>query len=597
MENTYQRHDWAHGEVISEQLLDNIENGIEYLMENKHDAADFADVDDDHPIGEGNLIATERTLLSKADKTDTVLNTTFSRGRNASTIVGTGSFAFGEEVEASGQYSHAEGMYSIASGRGSHAESVGQATSFYAHAESAGIAAGNRSHAENNGYAKGEYSHAEGSGQAMGDYSHAEGYSTLAWGQGSHASGQYNTVDTYSSWPEWTSGTSYIIGDKVKVTVDNSKPAYPPGTLGYICTTANSDLTFNTNNWELDARLNYVEMIGNGKANNASNARTLDWNGNERLMGNLYVGCNADSTGGTKVIAVPMTGATSLAAGASGLVPAPSTGDNIKFLRGDGTWQDVTVGGAAIASLIFNGVEYQPTNGTVIIDGGRAANTTVGSESFAFGHNVEASGSYSHAEGRSTTASGNSSHAEGASSAARGMIAHAEGNSCFADGNGAHAEGSHTQAYQQYSHSEGEYTYAAGRASHVSGRYNVLDGSYPEWVSGTSYVIDDKVTFGEDKFVCTAPNSDTTFDSSKWQEDKYLNFAEIVGMGAADDLRCNARALDWNGNERLKGTLYTKCNDDSTGGYQVYDTSMIVYSTDPNGPANPVEGMIWLKPE
>ena len=32
------------------------------------------------------------------------------------------------------------------------------------------------------------------------------------------------------------------------------------------------------------------------------------------------------------------TGATSAAAGAAGQVPAPSAGDNEKFLRGDGTW-------------------------------------------------------------------------------------------------------------------------------------------------------------------------------------------------------------------------------------------------------------------
>lgn len=35
-----------------------------------------------------------------------------------------------------------------------------------------------------------------------------------------------------------------------------------------------------------------------------------------------------------------MTGATSSAAGAKGLVPAPAAGDNVKFLRGDGTWAD-----------------------------------------------------------------------------------------------------------------------------------------------------------------------------------------------------------------------------------------------------------------
>lgn len=44
----------------------------------------------------------------------------------------------------------------------------------------------------------------------------------------------------------------------------------------------------------------------------------------------------------TVVSVSTMTGATSSAAGASGLVPAPAAGDETKFLRGDGTWVDST---------------------------------------------------------------------------------------------------------------------------------------------------------------------------------------------------------------------------------------------------------------
>ena len=52
--------------------------------------------------------------------------------------------------------------------------------------------------------------------------------------------------------------------------------------------------------------MNFVEIIGNGdSSNNRSNARAVDWDGNERLMGDLYVGCNANSTGGTKVARIP----------------------------------------------------------------------------------------------------------------------------------------------------------------------------------------------------------------------------------------------------------------------------------------------------
>ena len=53
-------------------------------------------------------------------------------------------------------------------------------------------------------------------------------------------------------------------------------------------------------------RLLFVEIVGNGngKYNDPkknSNARALDWNGNEYLNGDLYVNCNPDSSGGEKV--------------------------------------------------------------------------------------------------------------------------------------------------------------------------------------------------------------------------------------------------------------------------------------------------------
>lgn len=42
--------------------------------------------------------------------------------------------------------------------------------------------------------------------------------------------------------------------------------------------------------------------------------------------------------------AQPMVGATKDTAGQAGLVPAPQVGDDTKFLRGDGSWQDVAGG-------------------------------------------------------------------------------------------------------------------------------------------------------------------------------------------------------------------------------------------------------------
>lgn len=119
----------------------------------------------------------EETLASKADKTDTVLNTTLSRGRKANTTVGQASFAFGYDVEASGAASHAEGYQTKASGTWSHAE--GDET--------------------------------EASGQA----SHAEGYQTKAKGSYQHVSGVMNVEDNNNTFAEIV-GNGFRAGSSIK---------------------------------------------------------------------------------------------------------------------------------------------------------------------------------------------------------------------------------------------------------------------------------------------------------------------------------------------------------------------------------------------
>lgn len=47
-----------------------------------------------------------------------------------------------------------------------------------------------------------------------------------------------------------------------------------------------------------DSAGKFAEIMGNGTENVPSNARTLDWNGNERLAGNLYVMANENGEGG-----------------------------------------------------------------------------------------------------------------------------------------------------------------------------------------------------------------------------------------------------------------------------------------------------------
>ena len=90
-----------------------------------------------------------------------------------------------------------------------------------------------------NGTASGNYSHAEGAlATASGQYSHAQGYNTIANHKSQMALGEFNLADDSAAAPS--------------------------------------------------ARGKYIEIVGNGTANNSrSNARTLDWDGNETLAGDL----------------------------------------------------------------------------------------------------------------------------------------------------------------------------------------------------------------------------------------------------------------------------------------------------------------------
>jgi len=148
--------------------------------------------------------------------------------------------------DALGIYSHIEGCNTIALGNYSHAEGrESRASGIVSHAEGTGtVASGNYSHAEG-GYttASGECSHVEGnSTTASGKYSHAEGFYTIAQRESQHVFGEYNIADT--------NGTQTTKG-------------------------------------------NYIEIVGNGTSQSVrSNARTLDWSGNEVLAGKLTVGTN-----------------------------------------------------------------------------------------------------------------------------------------------------------------------------------------------------------------------------------------------------------------------------------------------------------------
>lgn len=196
---------------------------------------------------------------TKMDKANPTGTGSLSMNRASGSTVGANSVAVGNGNIASGESSFAEGRANTASGIRSHAEgSSNTASGDYSHAEGAGsVSSGERSHAEGNGTtASNAGSHAEGRGTiASGDDgSHAEGYNTKAEGRCSHSEGRYTIANHRSQ---------HVFGE-------------------FNIADPSSNVT--------TARGNYVEIVGKGiNEENRSNARTLDWNGNETLAGGLKI--------------------------------------------------------------------------------------------------------------------------------------------------------------------------------------------------------------------------------------------------------------------------------------------------------------------
>lgn len=194
---------------------------------------------------DGSATGSLRSINStKEDSSYTIGKNSISIG-SSTKVTGIDSQAFGYDTLASSDAAHAEGYETTASGLAAHAEGYGTtASKRTAHAEGFGTTASEAdSHAEGNGTtSSGSAAHAEGfTATASGDYSHAEGNSTIAKNKSQHVFGEFNIED--------------------------------PSTASFM------------------QRGNYVEIVGNGTSNSAkSNARTLDWNGNEILAGKLTIG-------------------------------------------------------------------------------------------------------------------------------------------------------------------------------------------------------------------------------------------------------------------------------------------------------------------
>lgn len=183
----------------------------------------------------------KKDLATKLDKNNPIGTGAISFNRKGGSILGDKAVAVGFNNTASGDSAFAEGGQTKATGGYSHAENYSTEAS------------GGQSHAEGRyTIASGLRSHAEGdSTTASGSYSHSQNHGTIANKLSQTVFGEYNVAET--------------------------------GSAGM--------------------RGNYVEIVGNGTDdNNRSNARTLDWSGNEvlagglTLYGNMKIILNLDGT-------------------------------------------------------------------------------------------------------------------------------------------------------------------------------------------------------------------------------------------------------------------------------------------------------------
>ena len=421
------------------------------------------------------------------------------------------SHAEGNGTKASGGSSHAEGNRTTSSGYASHAEGQGTtAIGPFSHAEGGNgtTASGTSSHAEGVGTtASAESSHAEGGNgtTASGTSSHAEGVGTTASSYCSHAEGTNTTASGWSSHTEGssTTATGDLSHTEGNGTIANNKCQHVFGEYNGV--DPSSALS--------SARGTYIEIVGNGAKSSArSNARTLDWSGNEVLAGNLTIG-GTITANGQQILPQKQADWNQTTSTESDYIKnkpvIPAAQVQADWIQSDSESLDFMKNKPAIKA-------GQGVNS--IVEGVLGGNSSSGDYSHAEGAGTTASKYCSHAEGSGTTASGSGSHAEGGSTTASGNCSHAEGDSTTVSGNASHAEGKYTTASGDSSHTEGSYTIAKNRSQHVFGEYNIAD-----------------------------PSTEQSFTRG--------NYVEIVGKGTSSGARSNARTLDWSGNEVLAGNL------------------------------------------
>lgn len=256
-----------------------------YVVPNDNGATQYMYVDNDWQIigggeGSGSSSSDEHfppTGNFISNFTNTVSsNVSYTDATGYNNIIATGAqyaHVEGYESTVSGDGPHAEGWQTEAAGKGAHAEGIST------------IASGNGAHVEGmNNLASANCSHAEGYGTtALYTYTHTEGFYTVAsTGNGAHAEGnrtQATAVGAHSEGSE-TKASGLAAHSEGSYTTANHKCQHVFGEYNIVDDSVSS----------AGYRGNYIEIVGNGAINNRSNARTLDWSGNEWLAGSITLG-------------------------------------------------------------------------------------------------------------------------------------------------------------------------------------------------------------------------------------------------------------------------------------------------------------------
>ena len=230
-------------------------------------------------------------MLSVASTNNPVLTGSFSHNRKANTTVGSVSAVIGYDNAAEGSGAIAIGYNNIAYAQGSI--TLGTNNIIY------------------------------------GDGAVAIGYKNIAQYQSSFVFGQYNAIDTIT---DWASNVEYNVGDLV----------YNNAYVLECLTAHTSGSTIDYSKWTMV--LKYLFVIGNGNQENTrSNALAVSIEGDLRLKNNLYINCNADSSGGTKLVGLPTV----------------TSNDDGKVLRViDGQWTVAAAPGGSGSVASANGVSF-----------------------------------------------------------------------------------------------------------------------------------------------------------------------------------------------------------------------------------------------